>query len=228
MAIYADGSYERGAQRTRIPTIAAVVLVHVGLGYALVSGLASTAFQKINDTFTVENIPLPAPAVEPLPPEPAKKLTPVDRADVPTRTVTLPQQETLVDLSPMPIESAPVIYANPAPPVAIDSAPPVAAPPQESIAAKARGDRAGWITSDDYPMSALRAAESGIVGIQAAIDHTGRVLACKVTASSGSAALDAATCRLYQKRGRYTPARDGEGNALATTVTDRIRWRLPE
>jgi protein TonB len=39
--------------------------------------------------------------------------------------------------------------------------------------------------------------------------------------------VDPATCRLYQRRARFTPARDDGGNPVAGTFTDRVRWQLP-
>jgi protein TonB len=49
-----------------------------------------------------------------------------------------------------------------------------------------------------------------------------------VTGSSGSSALDQATCRLLSRRARYTPAKDSSGNPVADTDAGSIRWVLPE
>lgn len=214
--------------RSRLPAIAGVTLVHVGLGYALLTGLVSAdVITRYLPPLIVENIPLPTP---PAPvPEPAKQRTETpstERVLVPERTVEV-QLPAAPDLTPA---REPVIYVTPGPslelPLKIDTP----APPQPSRAlpARAKGNRANWITSDDYPSSALRAGEAGNVGIQVAVDVDGRVFACTVTASSGSAALDAATCRLYQKRARFTPARDDQGRAIVSTQNDRIRWQLPD
>jgi protein TonB len=51
---------------------------------------------------------------------------------------------------------------------------------------------------------------------------------CSVTSSSGSSALDAATCRLLTSRARFTPARDSSGNPTTDTVSARIVWRIQE
>ena len=48
-----------------------------------------------------------------------------------------------------------------------------------------------------------------------------------VTGSSGHPALDAATCRLYPRRARFSAARDGAGNPIESTYADRVRWQLP-
>jgi protein TonB len=218
-------------RKPRLPAIAGVTLVHVGLGYALLTGLVSAdVIGRYLPPLIVQHIPLPAPA-EP-PPEPAKQRTetpPMQQPSAPERTIevrlpTIPDltlgRESIVTLTPVPPLPLPQ-------PNAADEAP--AAPqPSQAVSAHAKGARGAWITSEDYPPSALRSREAGIVGIEAAIDAEGRVFACTVTASSGSAALDATACKLYQKRGRFTPARDEAGRTVASTVTDRIRWQLPD
>ena len=90
-----------------------------------------------------------------------------------------------------------------------------------------RGNRGAWITNDDYPPAAIRAEEQGTVGISVAIGTDGRVTSCRVTAPSGSSALDQATCRLYAQRARFTPARDAGGAVVEGRYSDRVRWELP-
>jgi periplasmic protein TonB len=93
--------------------------------------------------------------------------------------------------------------------------------------ARAQGDRGRWIGADDYPAAALRDGSEGTVAISVSLDAGGRVRACEVTASSGQALLDRATCGLYAKRARYAPALDEAGNPIGATVRDRVTWRLP-
>jgi protein TonB len=87
---------------------------------------------------------------------------------------------------------------------------------------------ASLISNDDYPASALRAEEEGVTGFRLTVGPNGRVTACSVTSSSGSGALDSATCRLLTARARFTPARDSSGNATTDTVAARIVWRIQE
>ena len=65
------------------------------------------------------------------------------------------------------------------------------------------------------------------MGISVAIGTDGRVTSCRVTAPSGSSALDQATCRLYAQRARFTPARDAGGAVVEGRYSDRVRWELP-
>lgn len=93
-------------------------------------------------------------------------------------------------------------------------------------AARPIGSPAAWVTNDDYPPSALRAGEQGVVTILVGVDLLGRVSSCSVTESSGSPTLDEATCRLVQRRGRFHPAQNARGESVAGSFTTRIAWRL--
>jgi protein TonB len=73
----------------------------------------------------------------------------------------------------------------------------------------------------------LSAGEQGSVQISVQVAPDGRVASCSVTQSSGSAALDDASCRLWSTRARYDPARDSFGRAISDRHSQRIHWRLP-
>lgn len=94
--------------------------------------------------------------------------------------------------------------------------------------ARAKGNLPALVSNDDYPASALRAGEQGTVGFQLDVGTNGRVTNCVVTSSSGSAALDSATCRIMRSRARFAPARDSTGAATTDTVSSRIVWSIPE
>ena len=95
-------------------------------------------------------------------------------------------------------------------------------------AVRTRANLALYFSADDYPAAALRAEEQGSVFFRLEIAPSGRVSACTVTASSGSAALDNAACRILRSRVRATPARDALGNAVADTLTSSVHFSLPE
>jgi TonB family protein len=101
-----------------------------------------------------------------------------------------------------------------------------AAEPPAPPAVSASAVPHGLISQDDYPLEAIRRGEQGTVAVRLDVTPAGRVGACTVTASSGSALLDAATCRLLSARARFSPARDGAGNPVADTATTKITWRL--
>ena len=93
-----------------------------------------------------------------------------------------------------------------------------------------RGVRARWISGEirgsDYPDRAYRAKISGSVYLRFVVAPNGRVSDCTVTRSSGSAELDATTCRLIRQRFRYRPARDGAGRPIAETVRGQHDWEV--
>ena len=83
-------------------------------------------------------------------------------------------------------------------------------------------------STDDYPQAALRRDEQGTVAYTLSINRRGRVRHCEVATSSGSRALDRATCRILKRRARFTPARGADGKAIGDTLSGRIRWQLPD
>lgn len=112
-------------------------------------------------------------------------------------------------------------------PVAVERADP--APGPVNTNARARYPLSRYVSiSDDYPAAALRNNEQGRVAFALAIDANGRVNGCRITRSSGSAALDAATCRIMRARARYTPARDARGIAVPDADVGVIDWILKE
>ena len=56
----------------------------------------------------------------------------------------------------------------------------------------------------------------------------GRVAACSVTGSSGSSTLDDAACRGMQRYARYNPALNAAGDEISATLSQSIRYVLPE
>lgn len=90
-----------------------------------------------------------------------------------------------------------------------------------------RKPRSTWVTTDDYPDAALRAEEEGSVTVKLAIDRGGEIADCDVIQSSGSAALDTATCRTVRRRARYQPATDQSGRPVDATDNHTVRWSLP-
>lgn len=203
----------------RIVAISVVALLHAGLGYAFVTGLAYNVVKKLPtvlETFDVQEAKPPEEEPPPPPPEPEAAPPPV--APPPEVVVTTQAPPPPVVVS---VPTPPVISAPPPPPV-------VQQKPSQAIGASPKGNRKLWITTEDYPGSAQRAGEEGTTGIRVDIGSDGRVASCEVTQSSGSAALDDATCKLYQRRGRFNPAKDTEGNPIATSYNDRVRWQLPK
>jgi len=87
---------------------------------------------------------------------------------------------------------------------------------------------ARWTSSEDYPVSAIRAGAEGTARIGWTIGIDGRAKDCRVLSSSGNADLDKASCDAILLRARYSPALDQHGNPIESYSERRIRWKLPE
>jgi protein TonB len=210
----------------RTGAIIIVALIHVLLGYVLVSGLAmSVAKKAVEDlkTFDVEEEP-PPPEEEPPPPEETPNVPPPPQVAAPPPLVRTPVVASPVQATPNPPPFVPTPVATPAPP-----APPAPPPPpvRRSEPKSAVGSLQGLINGErDYPPSAVEAEAQGTVTVSLQIGATGRVSGCSVSNSSGSRILDSTTCRLLTQRARFTPAQDSNGNPTTGSFSQRITWRL--
>jgi len=95
-------------------------------------------------------------------------------------------------------------------------------------AARARGSLQGLFRPDDYPVAAAEANAQGSTAVRLTIGTDGWVTACSVTRSSGTRALDNATCSVLRARARYSAARDQNGQPVADSQNATITWRLSE
>ena len=99
--------------------------------------------------------------------------------------------------------------------------------PDLSKAGTPRGNPGRWATNDDYPARAMREEREGTAGFRVTYNVEGRVTSCDITSSSGHADLDAETCKLITRRGRFNPGKDRAGNPTGGTYSNRIRWQIP-
>lgn len=102
------------------------------------------------------------------------------------------------------------------------NAPRIVRPPQW------RRDAQAYIAPADYPASARARGEQGWVAFTLQVGPDGRVRQCMVSGSSGSTALDSATCMIMRRRAHFTPAVDGQGMPAAWAASGEVEWRLPE
>lgn len=84
-----------------------------------------------------------------------------------------------------------------------------------------------WVSSSDYPPAALRSQLEGVSKIILTIDPNGIVENCRISVSSGSSELDAATCRLITERARFDPARNNRGKPVTGSWAKSVRWQIP-
>jgi len=121
-------------------------------------------------------------------------------------------------IAPLPVVALP---PHSVPPAAIQAPPPVVRDPHELRPAQS------YVTPDDYPVEALGTRAQGTVRFTLTVGPDGHVIGCTITRSSGSAMLDAATCRIMTGRGRYAPATDSNGNPAVGTIAQEVDWKVP-
>jgi protein TonB len=222
------GFYEQKRMNPR--ALAVVVLLHGAALTALVLAKGEEFTKIIRTPTTVDLIDDTQPP-PPKPPEPRTEVPPDSRLTVtpPIIDLPIPPRVPVPDLPPLPpVPQGPVIGTGTQPVVELPPPPLPPPPPAKIEPARARANLASYVSDADYPDSAIRAEEQGTTRFRLSVGPDGRVRECSVLGSSGSSALDNATCRIMRSRARFTPARDGNGSATTDTVSSAIRWVLPE
>lgn len=210
----------------RVVAIIIVALIHVGLGYALITGLAYDVVKQVAERVTTVDIEEPPPPEEDEPPPPPEP----DTAPPPP---VAPPPPINIAPAPPPIRTQPTI-PPPAPPVLrvpppAPPAPPPPPPPRfQPKSPEPRGNPGRWANTNDYPSRALREEREGITRFTLSVGANGRVTSCRVTGSSGHSDLDDTTCRLMERRARFNPATDGNGAEVAGTWSSAVRWEIPD
>ncbi|MEO6581121.1 MAG: energy transducer TonB [Sphingomicrobium sp.] len=78
----------------------------------------------------------------------------------------------------------------------------------------------------DYPAEAFAKGVQGTTQVSLQVSDVGRVEKCNIEHSSGSAALDRATCQVITRRSRFRPAVDFAGRPVASNYAGSIEWTL--
>jgi protein TonB len=206
----------------KITALIIVAILHVALGYALVTGLAYEAYKKVKEVTSAVNIEEEKPPEELPPPPPPPK-------DQPPPPIVAPPPPISFNAPAPQIET--VTTPPPPAPVFTTAAPPPPAPPPPRFQPKQpapKGSPGNWATSNDYPSRALREEREGVTGFRVSVGTDGKVTSCEVTRSSGSPDLDQATCDNVRRRARFQPATDGEGNPTTGSYSNSIRWVIPK
>lgn len=211
---YAD----QGMSSNRVVAIVIVVLIHLALGYTLVTGLAYSATKKLIERVTAVDIEEPEPEPEePPPPPPDEVMPPPPVAPPPPINVaTTPPQIQTVTTPPPPAPVIPIAAPPPAPP-----------PPSQARGVRPDGQNR-WAAriQQNYPSRAVRDGTEGTVGVRVTVNTEGRVSACSVTSSSGSSILDQAACSGMERYARFDPALNDAGNPISASWSTRIVYQL--
>ncbi|MBV8667447.1 MAG: TonB family protein [Burkholderiaceae bacterium] len=200
--------------------IGIVVLLHVLVAYAVVSGLAHQmidAIKKPVETKIIEEVKPPPPPEAPPPPPPKMTAPPPPFIPPPEVNITPPVQQNVIsatssvapahqDFRPSqpPAQAAPV--GPPAPPIAAIS---------DLNACK-----------PEYPRASMLAEETGLVTLQFVIGADGQIVSVTVLKSSGFKNLDKATINGLS-RCKFKPGYK-DGKPVQSTMTAQWNWKLDE
>lgn len=237
----------------RMIAIVIVALLHVAIGYTLVTGLAYEAAKAVVERVTTVDVEEPEPEEEPPPPPeeipetaPPPMVIPQPRFDNQTNTATdttdkpLPRDDTpSQQATTQTCLDGRVISASascgPATKtcpggevIAVNATCPPVKPRVQPKPPKPKGNAGRWVTTNDYPSRALREEQEGVTTVRLSVDASGKVTGCAVTGSSGSSLLDDATCKNMQRRARFDPATDGEGKPVSGSYTQSVKWEIPQ
>lgn len=125
---------------------------------------------------------------------------------------------------PAPRVIRPIDPANIPTIMAVPLAPP---PPDRYVVPVPRGNPGRWITSDDYPDIAYFGEHEGVVSFHLDVAADGRVSACSITRSDATRELERATCSLFTRRARFTPASMND-QPTTGSFDSRVRWAFPK
>lgn len=234
---YVDSATHRADPRS----IAAVAIIHAAAGLALVMGLTVTGtIAPPAGPLIGESITVPLPPPPPPKPDTNERVEPRTTPDVyvPRPPMPLPSSQPTLDSTDVLRELGPIdLVPTGTPGTAtgdgegvLPKATPSPSPLPTFAATKPvpRTNPGTWVTDADYRSRWVNEELTGTARFRLDIDADGRVTGCRVTQSTGHAALDNATCSLVQRRARFAPAKDTAGRPTSGAYESAIVWRLPE
>ena len=177
---YADQSMSGN----RVIALIIVALIHIVVGYALVTGLAHSAVKQIIERVTTVDVEEPEPEPEETPPPPPEPDTAPPPPVAPPAPININPAPPPIEVSPRIPPPAPVVRIVP-PPAAPAPPPPPRVQPKDP---EPRGNPGNWATANDYPRRALREEREGTTRFRVTVNTEGRVTDCQITGSSGHAA----------------------------------------
>jgi periplasmic protein TonB len=247
---YAD---QQPMSTNRMIAIILVVLLHAGIGFALVSGLAYEAIKKVKEKMEVIDVKEEKPPEDEPPPPPPEEviITPPpsfalelnvknDNKSELAKQDDTKKEEIKESYKPCPdgsrvLESATCAqkdedYTCPDGKTVVKNSQRSSCPKVEdkSRPAKPKNNPGSWATTNDYPSRALSQEREGTTTFRVTVGADGKVADCSVTGSSGHGDLDAATCSNVKRRARFDPALSKDGSPTTGSYSNRVTWRIPK
>jgi len=205
-----------------------VIVLHVLLGWALLSGLARKVVEVVKapiETKIIEEVkPPPPPPPENLPPPPKNLPPPPAFVPPPEVQVAQPQAPTITttNVQPPPQEvkisqAAPTVQAPPAP-----AAPRAARPAIADISACAP-------KGSDYPVAAARAQATGTTRVRFTVDAEGKLAKAEIVKSAGPSREHRMLDRIAVDKlseCKFRPGLDENGHPAGGTFEAEYVWTL--
>ena len=213
---YAEGQRSPGKH---LSGIMIVVVFHIILVYALVSGLARKVVDVVKgplEAKLIERVKPPPPPDEAPPPPPTLQ-PPPPFIPPPEITIAAPPAAAPTITA---VTSAPPPVAAPAPPPVVAAAPAPVAPARVPPVI----DAARSCKQPEYPAASKRLEETGTVVLQFMIDVNGKVVESKVQKSSGFPRLDEAA-RAALSQCQFKPG-SVDGKPEPSWASLRYDWKL--
>ncbi|MGQ0742501.1 MAG: energy transducer TonB [Alphaproteobacteria bacterium] len=180
-------------------SIGLVAILHVGIVYALATGLAQQVVELLPQNINVNVIPPTEEKSEPPPPPPPTFKQPPPFVPPPDVTID--------------------IASAPAPTTAIT------AQTAQRIDSPLRPSSRNTLYKSDYPQQSIINEEEGTVAVKILVLEDGRIGDVQLVKSSGYPRLDEKTISVIKSRWRYSaPVKDGK--PIRYWQNARVIWRL--
>ncbi|MGB7194213.1 MAG: TonB family protein [Collimonas pratensis] len=220
-----DFTLDQERPTRKLVGVSVVVLMHIAVVYALVTGLARKVVEVVQEPVITKIIaeikpppPPPPPPEKPAPPPPKSAAPPPTYVPPPEVKVTPPPQENTIaavtNVKP-PTNELPTAVAQPAP-AAVAAAP--AGPAHTS--ARVTGN----CEKPEYPRTSLRNEEQGTVNVKLVISADGSVADASIEKSSGFKDLDRATLKAWSLC-HFVPAM-ADGQPVQSVTRMQYVWKL--
>lgn len=190
----------------------AVIILHIGIGWAFYTGLAGKLIQKVIPPVQISEVEKPKEVDKPPPPPPKIEevkpyVPPPEFVDIqaPVQQTTAITQTTTQVQKPAPPAPAPVVQ-HVHTTIAMDPKHPL------------------HIGEDYYPDASKRAGEEGVCTVTVTVAADGRITGEKIQQSSGFPRLDEACLKAVHGQ-RMKPATE-DGKPVEMTAALPIRWKL--
>lgn len=232
-------SYRGTADRPeRAKAIAAVIVVHVALGAAILSGLnvrmVSRAVEELK-VFDIREPPPPPPKRPPLvlnKPRAIKKPQGAPAKKAEAMPIVAPEPKLP---APSPLPAAKVAGSGSATTSGAGRSGTGTGAGGSGTGPGGGGDFSGYtparritkIPDSEYRRLSATGMRSGRVGVTVLVNPNGSTSNCRVARSSGDRSVDSLMCELTLRYIRFEPARDPSGRAVSQDITFYPNWWKP-